>query len=991
MAVTFDQPWFLLGLALLPLFWWVGRNSLADLTPLRRNLAVALRLTIVGSIVLALAGMNGVKTSGATCTLFVVDASHSLPRREREKALGWVQQATREMRAADRIGIITFGADARIALPPMERGRVVADLSVPDGSRTNLARAITFALSAFPAEMARRIVLVTDGNENVGSAAEAARSAAAEDVPIDVIPLGNPLADEATLERMLTPPHAKRGEPFPVKLVATSLRGGQGTLRLFRNGKYVGDQKVRLKPGKNVITLTQKAERPGFYTYEAQLTVGAAQDTLAENNRALSFVKVQGRPRILAVEGTPGQERYLRTAVGAQQVDIEVRAPGQIPTQIAALLHYDALVLSDVPAAALTQTQMRVVQAAVRDMGLGLTMVGGAHSFGAGGYFKTPIEEALPVDMDVRKMRRFPGVALALAIDRSGSMGACHCNNGGDGRVEAGINKTDVSREAANRAVEALNAQDQVGVIAVDNAASTVVPLQYATDIKKIQAGIATITAGGNTNLAAGVSAAFDMLQAAEAKIKHAILVTDGWSNRYDYTDLIARYRRAKITLTVVAIDEGENLSFLRTLQNVAKATGGRYYLVQDVREIPKIYTREVQTVSKPPIIEEPFVPRVAAPGSPILSGISWASAPPLLGYDVVNPKPTAEVALVSHRGDAVLATWQYGLGKSAAFMSDAKARWAAHWTQWSGFGPFWAQALRWTLKRADNGSYQTAIEQEGSRARITVDAVDQQGAFVNFLDAKARVIGPDGVSQTVRLTQTGAGRYEGVFEANRTGSYVATVIQRGVDGKTRVSSVGLAVPYGPEYREWRPNLPLLTRLADLTGGVLRSDGADVFLERRLARTPIPLALPLLLVALLLFPLDVATRRLMLSSRQAAEIWDEARARTVARLAARRARARPAGAATTASVNRLLDRKARLQAEEGDPYDPPEPEAVAPPPRSVTWGSPATRPAPPPRPPERAAHPPPAQPAGATRSGETGSYRSRLLDAKRRAAQDERE
>jgi Mg-chelatase subunit ChlD len=529
----------------------------------------------------------------------VIDASYSLPRVKREQALALVNAATKHMREADRIGIVTFGGDARLAAAPMGRGQIVADLSVPDGSQTNIARALSFALSAFPPEMAKRIVLVSDGNENAGSAVEAARLLAAEDVPVDVVPLGNPLQDEATLDRMLTPPDAKRGEPFAVRVVASSLRGGEGGLRLLRNGKTVAEQRVSLKPGKNVFSIPQKAEQPGFYTYEAVLTTAAGQDSIGENNRAMSFVKVQGKPRILAIEGAPGQEKFLARALQAQKVDVDVRAPGQLPTQMAGLLGYDAVVLSDVPAAALTRPQMHLLQTAVRDLGIGLTMIGGEQSFGAGGYFKTPIEEALPVDMDVRKMRRYPGVALALAIDRSGSMGACHCGGAGE-RINGGINKTDISREAANRAVEALNAQDQVGVIAVDNAATTVVPLQFATDLGKIKAGIGTIQAGGNTNLAAGVQAAYEMLANADAKIKHAILVTDGWSNKYDYGALIARMRKAKITLTVVAVDEGENLAFLRALEDVAKQTGGRYYLVQDVRQIPKIYTREVQTVSNP-------------------------------------------------------------------------------------------------------------------------------------------------------------------------------------------------------------------------------------------------------------------------------------------------------------------------------------------------------------------------------------------------------
>jgi uncharacterized membrane protein len=331
--VTFDNPWLLLGLLLLPLFWWVGRTSLADLAGARKTIAVALRLLLVGALVLALAGTNWIKNNSATCTLFVVDASHSLPRKERDKALQFVNEATREMRALTGWASLPLGRIRAFALPPLERGKITADLSVPDGNQTNIARAVATALSTFPDTMSKRVVLVSDGNENAGDALEAARSAAADDIPIDVIPLGNPLTEEVTLDRMMTPPQAKRGEPFPVKVVATSQTSGAGTLRLFRDGTYIGEQKVDLKPGKNVFVLPQKTEKPGFYTYEAQLSVGDGQDTLPENNRAMSFTKVQGRPKVLALAQSEAAVRPLVKALGAQNVDVVVKSPSQMPAR----------------------------------------------------------------------------------------------------------------------------------------------------------------------------------------------------------------------------------------------------------------------------------------------------------------------------------------------------------------------------------------------------------------------------------------------------------------------------------------------------------------------------------------------------------------------------------------------------------------------------------------------------------------------------------
>ncbi len=985
--VSFDQPWYLLGLLLLPFFWWVGQRSLVDLPGPRRFYAFLLRSVLVTALVLALSGIHLVKNSNANCTLFVIDASYSVPRKDRKAALEYVNQAVNNMRGEDKVGVITVGGEAKLAFEPSSKGKVTCDLTVPDGTQTNLARGVAAALSYFPENSARRIVLVSDGNETAGSLQEAARSAVAEDVPIDVIPVGAQPETETLLERMLTPPTAKKGEPFPVKVIASSVNGGNGTLKLYRNGKYVGEQKVTLRPGKNVYQLTDKTDTPGFYKYEARLETGQGEDTIDENNRALSFVKIQGRPRLLLVRPDPkdqevAPESFLPKALAAQNVQADVIAPRDLPTQATSLLNYDGIILSDVPAAALSETQMHVVQAAVRDLGLGLTMIGGERAYGAGGYYQTPIEEALPVEMDVRKMRRFPGVALALALDYSGSMNVAGRN------TPSGMSKMELAREAAHRAVDALSAQDQVGVMAVDTQANIVAPMQYATDKKGIHAGIGAIYGGSGTEMSAAVKACFRMLEPVEAKIKHAILVTDGETGPYDYAEVIDAMREKKITFSLVIIDEGQSASGIDPLRRVVERTGGRYYFVRNADEIPKIFTREVQTVSKPPMVEEPFVPRISAPGSPLLAGINWGSVPPLLGYDAVTSRPTAEVVLSSHKGDPVLVTWQYGLGKSVAFTSDAKARWGAQWVNWPSYAPFWAQALRWSLKKTEAGSYQSGVELVNGKGRIRVDAVDEKtGSYVNFLDAKAKVIGPDGTSQTVRLTQTGSGRYEGTFDATRTGSYVATVTQKGQDGKTRATSVGLAVPYSPEYAALKPNTALLVRTAEMTGGKTLTNGETVFQERRVRRLPVPLSLALLGFALLLLPLDIANRRLLLGSRQASEIAQAAKGKVTDRIrdaiASRQnaVRSRVSGSA----VGRLHDRKAQLEVEEQESMGASPPPAATPPSRPVVWGGNAERP--------NASSPPPAPPAKekptASPPASGSDYRSRLLDAKKRAAKEE--
>ncbi|GAB4462277.1 MAG: VWA domain-containing protein [Armatimonadaceae bacterium] len=986
-ALAFDQPLFLLAFLLLPVYWWAGARSLVRLSPPRWWTAQILRLLLVSCLILALAGIRLVQRSDANCVLFVIDSSFSVPRAERQKALEYVNQSVRNMQENDRVGVLTVGGEARLAFEPSERGKVVAELTVPDAAQTNLARGITTALSYFPEDMARRIVLLSDGNETTGSLLEAARSAATEDTPIDVVSVGSAPQTESLLERMLTPPEVKRGEPFPVKIVASSLNGGSGTIQLLRNGVPVGEKAVTLKPGKNVLEIQQEVETPGFYTYEARLKVATGTDTVEENNKAISFVKVQGKPRVLLVRPAAAPnvvpESFLPKALEAQDIVVDEVAPGALPTQATALLNYDTVVLSDVPARSLSNVQQKVLQAAVRDLGIGMVMIGGENSFGAGGYYQTPIEEALPVDMDVRKLRRFPGVALALGIDYSGSMLSAGIN------TPSNMSKLDLAKEAAFRAVDTMNPQDQICIMAVDTRANVIVPMQNVTDKRGIKAGINAINGGSGTEMSAGVRAAYEQLTKAEAKVKHAILVTDGATGPFDYGPLIQRMRDEKITFTLVIIDEGQGAEGIEPLRRLSQRTGGRFYMVRDTSEIPSIYTREVQQISKPPIVEEPFLPRVARPGSPLLTGINWDSVPPLLGYDAVFPKSTAEVPLVSHKGDTVLASWQYGLGKSVAFLSDAKARWGAQWVNWNGYAPFWAQLVRYSLKKAEAGSYQSNIEMVNGKAQITVDAVDTEtGGFVNFLDSRARVIGPNGDVQTVRLTQTGSGRYVGTFDATRTGSYVATVTQKGSDGKPRAASVGFAVPYSPEYAALQPNMPLLLRAAEITGGKPLTDGSTVFTERRVRQLPVPLAMPLLALALLLFPLDVANRRLMVDTRRASSLLHKAgeAVQDKVNTTARRQRARERVSGTT--VAQLRARQTGRDSgpsEESGAETPattaPPPTPSAPPSGGVVWGNGASqtpRSAPPPRPRNDA----PGEPVP---SGD--DYRSRLAAARNKIKQ----
>ncbi|MBI3946562.1 MAG: VWA domain-containing protein [Armatimonadetes bacterium] len=1040
MPITFQHwPWLLL---LPPLAAWlvlVHRRSLSDLAPWRRRTALALRLVIALLLVGALAGATIVKWSDSLAVWFLVDASDSVAPEQRQRALNTIAAAQRAMRRDDLAGIILFGADALIEAPLSDRLPGGKPASTPITSYTDVARALRLALAAAPSDNiygnnisyfhkilssgghARRVVLLSDGNENLGSAVEEAALAVSEGVPVDVVPLEQAKAQDALLERMALPNEVKIGEPFELRLVAASDVAQEAVLRLYKNNAYTGEQKVTLAPGKNVFVFSQTLDKAGFTQYEARLE--PAVDGVPENNRALGFSLARGRPRVLYVEGDPGQSKYLAEALRRQKIDADVVSPTGIPRNLAEFQNYDSILLSNVSALYLSAQQMELIQSNVRDLGQGFGMIGGDESFGVGGYYRTPVEETLPVDMDVTKQKEWATTAVVCVIDKSGSM-----SMGG-----IGYSKVDLAKEAAVAVVEVLGERDEFGVVCFDGAAKEVVPLQFVKDRGAIQERIATIVAGGGTNLYPGMMMAYEWLKQSDAKVKHCILLTDGNSAPADFNHALRSLNGVRATVSAVAIGTDSDR---KLLEDLAVRGGGRFYYTEDPQALPRIFTKEAMLVAKSLIVEEPFVPKVDA-SAETLRGLDWSSPPPLLGYVATTAKSLADVPMRTKRNDPLFAHWRYGLGRAIAFTSDCKARWGAHWLQWPGYQKFWGQAIRWTLRRGGRANFQTVVDLERGRGHVTVDAIDEKGEFVNFLRVRANVVRPDMTATALPLRQTGPGRYEGEFEATAIGAYMVNVSRGADDGRRETEdggpatgdgrrktggrpgirapspvpglrspaagppspvasqTAGVAISYPPEYRDLKTNTFVLHRLAERTGGRVLKDPSEVFgEERRPARVPRPIWEALLLAALLLFPMDVALRRLMIEPAEA-WAWLMSRARA---LRLRRAKRAPARDAT---LGRLLQRKSGAPGRGTGPMGPDrtdtdkkEAPATPQPPTApegqprVVWGpgaGPGRPPAPPPEPPAPAAAPEPTPEAPSDALSPT----ERLLRARRRARGDE--
>jgi uncharacterized membrane protein/Mg-chelatase subunit ChlD len=867
MGVTFETPlWLLLlppALAFTVLLHVGARRRMGAG---RRRAAVLVRALLLTALVFALAGFQVVLPVDRLATVFVVDLSDSVGTAAHEDALAFIRDSLKEMPEGDLAGIVAFGKQSLVERLPADVREISRLASSPIRGASDIGAALRLATALFPDDLQKRIVLLSDGNDTTGGGQTEAALAAARGVQVETRVMGLAGRDEVLVERLRTPSTARLGEKIEASAEIRSTVAQPATLRLYADGQLVSTQQAQLQAGLTKVTFELTPREAGFHTF--RVVVEAGKDTFGQNNRADSNTIVQGEPRILVLAGDTRVAAELVGALTAERQQVDSIPPEELPNDLAGLATYDSIVLVDVPRIRLSDRQLAALQVYVRDLGRGLVMVGGPRSYGAGGYQKTPLEETLPVDMGVRDRQKQPDIALVVVIDQSGSMDACHCNtfDGGGGGGMQGVRKVDIGKEAILRAAAAMSARDELGVVAFNDAARWVVRTQPLGNITSLQSQIAGIHPDGETNIFAGLDQAVQSLEGATATRRHIILLTDGWSSSGQYEAILERMKVAGITLSTVGAGGGSN----PFLEGLAKDGGGRFYDAVNPASIPDIFLKETQQVSGQQIIEEPFFP-IQSGSSPILRGLDQGF-PQLLGYNGTTAKPAAQTVLVTARDDPLLAQWQYGLGRSVAWTSDSTGRWATSWVNWPGFTRFFTQLVSWTFPGEETGGIEAAFIIRGGATTLRVESVEPDGSPRDFYTTTATIIAPDLSDATVRLNQVAPGVYEIPLGEVGSGAYAVRITQTRPGSAALGRNLGIVAPTPAEYRLLGPNEAFLATLRAATGGRAIVGPEEPWIHDLTATASFTELWPWLLVlVLLLWPLDIALRRVSLGRRELAD------------------------------------------------------------------------------------------------------------------------
>jgi len=825
--IGFEDPRFLWLLLGLPLLWWISFRRLLVLGRTRRCIVLAARTAVISVIIAALAGIQLVWITDRVTVIYLLDQSDSIPAEQRRHMLDFALQTSRDHRnrtRQDRVGLIVFGREAAVEVPAFDDDLPL--LRVPDQlpggtDATNLEAALKLAQAVMPEDSRRRVVLISDGSETLGDAQAVASRLAGSGIGVDVIPVMSAAPAEVLVEKIDLPNAIRKGQPFEARVVVTNdaADAGQpahGRLSITRHvagePQLLFDQPVELAAGKNVFPLRHQIDQPAAYTYEARFIPDSeADDAIAENNLATAYTHVRGQGRVLLIEpwDAPGGYRLLVDRLAEADIEVIVQPSNALFGSLAELQAYDAVILAGVPRTSgdsatsitsFTDEQIEMLVRNTQQLGCGLLMLGGPEAMGAGGWAGTRLEEAMPVDFDVKNLKVAATGALQLVLDTSGSMQG---------------EKIQLCKAAAMEAVKALQENDSIGVLTFNTEVREVVPLQRVGGRSHILPSIARIGADGGTDMFPAMERGFLRLQKSDASTKHMIVITDGQTHPNDFRSLTQRMKDEGITVTAVAVGADADVNLMR---DIASLGGGKLYQVLSPRAIPKILMREARRVSRGVIHEDSagFVPVVTYPHA-MLSGIQ-TPLQPLTGFVMTTPKdnPLVQTLIMSPvpqgQENAVLAVWQYGLGRAAVLTTDAGQRWATNWTASPDYEPFFAQLVRWLMRpTGDSGDFNVVTQLRDGQVQVIVNALDPNDEFLNFLPMNASVLGPNLKPIPLQLRQTAPGRYTGSFPADAAGNYFVNIVP---EPGAEVLTTGVTVPYSDEYRRQETNRPLLEALA---------------------------------------------------------------------------------------------------------------------------------------------------------------------------------
>jgi hypothetical protein len=836
-ALHFSDP--LVLLLLIPLAAGAGAAARMSWLALRRGELVwtALQALAPALLVVALAGPQ-LRTGSDRPTILAVDQSASIDPAMRAAEHRWTARAGQDD-CSSPCRVVRFATTAD-ATEPSRTGR-----SALGSGATNLAGGVAAAIGLTP--KGGRVAVLSDGGQTQGDLLAMAALARRRHVAVDWITLADPRRRDAAITAIAAPPVVHLGDPVPLSLTIHSSVPGIARLSVRTGAGAPAGQSIPVRVGDTPLLLLYTAARRGWQSFV--VTVSLPGDAVSANNSLAAVTDVVAPPRVLTVgAGTsPVPGLLSRQGIGVSRV-----AAAALPVRASAYSGLDAVVLDDVPAAQLNTAQISALSDAVRSRGVGLVVLGGQHSFSLGRYAHSPLQALLPVSSLVPGNLQRRNLAIELVLDRSGSMTD----------LAGGVPKIDMARAAARQSAAFLRAhQDELGITTFDIVPHTLVPLApiaTTADERKVDRTVDGLQADGGTNIYLGLQAGLTQLLRSHAKQRHMILLTDGISQPENYAPLLARLRADHISVATVALgaDADRNL-----LARIAAATGGRAYVTDNARALPRIFVKETQLSAKPVRVTGRLAVQLAS-DSPVVRSLIGRSLPTLRGNVVVQLKTGAQADLLASDKasppDPALAEWQIGSGRVVTWTPGLDSDWAGAWLRQAAL---WNDVVRWS-ERGVAPSPLTPMALDENSGTLQIDLAGAGAAALGVTAISGTLTTSHGIARSIAFAPAGPSLYDAEVASWPAGLYTFALRTAGTERRTATGTV--AIGYPAEYSPTTARISPMAQLVAQTGGrILPGDDPGA-----LARRDRALWWLLALVALVVFVAGVTGRMLAGSARR---------------------------------------------------------------------------------------------------------------------------
>ncbi|WRP08271.1 VWA domain-containing protein [Rossellomorea aquimaris] len=764
------------------------------------KLVIILRGCGMGLLIIALANPFIKLPDKGRSVIILADRSASVAEQENH-ILNLINQASRTTREHDGYGIVAFGENSEIERTiSQERNHIDQFAGEIKEGETNLEEGLEYASNLLAS--GGRIVAITDGKETTGSGENVIPLVKGKGIEVDWIPLSSDTKEDVAVTNVATPSIQYEGEETTITVNAYSTTKKEIEIRISLNDRSIIKEIVQVQEGENEFQFKHVVGESGLLVYKAE--VFTAGDGSKENNTLYNLARSEGPAKVLLVKN-PSGESALTPLLKSAGFSVDSYKPEQLPGKLTSYLQYQTILFDNVSATSIPENKMFLMEKSVKEFGRGFIMFGGSDSFALGGYFKTPIERLLPVDMDVKGKKELPSLGLVIVLDRSGSM------NG---------QKIALAKEAAARTVSLLRDKDTLGVIAFDDRPWEIVETKPLSDRKKAEEQIRSISPGGGTEIFSSLQQAYKSLEDLPLKRKHIILLTDGQSaTTGSYQSLVEDGHDKQITLSTVSIGEGADKGLLNDLSQWGK---GRFYDVVDASVIPSILTRETVITTRTYIEDNPFYP--------VVSSSKWEplfaeGIPQMNAYIATSPKGTSLVEMKSEKNDPILASWRYGLGRTFAFTSDTTGKWTGDFIRWKGWPTFVNQLVTRSFPAIQSNPYTIDVKDDRGHTQLKLSSSAED---VSQLEVKALDESGKEIPATTRIKAPGD--YEVEFESRLSpGLYHLNISKLGEERGSSYQT-GFSVPYSKEY-SYKGGTRTLDEIVEETGGKRYSSAKEVFRE----------------------------------------------------------------------------------------------------------------------------------------------------------------